>query len=250
MNQRLRVGGYLWKIASFLAPLAIGILNYLHPILIRFLRKARNLKPVHIHTGLYDKEDLLELLNSQNKQIDNRIPEEDIKIAFGSLTFGDKTVGSVMTPRRELKLVAASDAIGPLLMDELHASGFSRFPVVSAPTKAANPEIIGTLYLRDLIGHEDKGKVRDIMKPKAYFINEVQTLRQALEAFLKTQHHLLIVVNNFEEITGVVSLEDVVEQIIGDEIVDEFDRYDDLRTVAGLDAKKEHAQHSSAEVVK
>jgi CBS domain containing-hemolysin-like protein len=249
MNQRLSVDGFLWKIASVLAVPTVSVLGFLQPVFSRLMRKARALKPVHVHTGLYDKEDLLELLNNQNSQIDNRVPEEDLKIAFGALTFGSKTVASVMTPRREIKLVAATDSVGPLLMDELYESGFSRFPVVSAPTKAANPEIIGTLYLRDLIHHEGSGKVKDLMKKKVYYINEAQTLRQAFDAFLKTQHHLLVVVNNFEEITGVITLEDVIEQIISEKIVGEFDHYEDMRTVAGMDAKTEHSKHSSSEVV-
>jgi CBS domain containing-hemolysin-like protein len=242
---RVRDDKFLWKVASILAVPTVSILHFLQPVFSRILRKARNLRPVHVHTGLYDKEDLLELLNNQNNQIDNRVPEEDLKIAFGALTFGNKTVASTMTPRREIKLVAATDSVGPLLMDELYESGFSRFPVVSAPTKAANPEIIGTLYLRDLIHHEGSGKVKDVMKKKVYYINEAQTLRQAFDAFLKTQHHLLVVVNNFEEITGVITLEDVIEQIISEKIVGEFDHYEDMRTVAGMDAKTEHDKHTA-----
>jgi CBS domain containing-hemolysin-like protein len=249
MNQRLRMDGILWTIASYLAPVFISLLNFLQPVLSKLTRNIKNLKTINVHTGLYDKEDLLDLINKQNHQLDNRIAEEDLKVAYGALTFGDLTVDKVMTPRRKLKLVAASDAIGPLLMDELHASGFSRFPVTSAPTKSANPEIIGTLYLHDLVGHSDKGKVRDVMKSKVYFINETQNLRQALDAFLRTQHHLLVVVNNFEEITGVITLEDVLEQVIGSKIVDEFDKYEDLRAVASIEAIKEQGKHSVSEVV-
>lgn len=242
-NTPLNTDGFLWKIAAFASVPTLKLVSLLQPVLVRFSKLLHNLQPVHVHTGLYDKEDLLDLINTQNRQIDNRIPEEDLRIAFGALSFGDKLVRDVMTPRREIKLVAATDAVGPLLMDDLHKSGFSRFPVVKAPTKEANPQIVGTLYFRDLLEHGDKGKVADVMKKGAYFINEAQSLRDALNAFLKTQHHLLIVVNNFEEIAGVISLEDVMEQIIGEKIVDEFDRYDDLRTVAGMEAKKEHQTH-------
>jgi Mg2+/Co2+ transporter CorC len=52
-----------------------------------------------------------------------------------------------------------------------------------------------------------------------------------------------MVVNNFEELVGVLSVEDVLEQIIGKQIVDEFDRYDDLRSVAAREAQKEHTHH-------
>ena len=87
------------------------------------------------------------------------------------------------------------------------------------------------------------------MKPDVYFINEEQDLRQALGVFLSSQSHLLIVVNSFEEFVGILSIEDVMEQILGQPIVDEFEQYDELRAVAGLDAKAPRTEHSSSEVV-
>ncbi|MBA3757333.1 CBS domain-containing protein [Candidatus Saccharibacteria bacterium] len=237
--------GWQWKAAAAAAPLAGSLLSALQPLLGRLSDWIESRRLVGHRSYVYEKQDLLELINSQNHRMDNRIPEAELKIAFNALTFGDKGVGSVMTPRRMIKLVAAGETIGPLLMDELHASGFSRFPVVAEPTKSANPKIVGMLYLHDLIGHTEKGRVRDVMKKKVSFINEAQNLRDALGAFLKTDHHLLVVVNNFEELVGVIAIEDVVEQILGEKIVDEFDRYDDMRAVAGLEAKQEHGRHSS-----
>jgi CBS domain containing-hemolysin-like protein len=131
-GRTLKPNGLLWKIAAFISVPTFKVLHFLHPLLSKLSKLISNLNPITIHTGLYDKEDLLELLNNQNNQIDNRISEQDLKIAFGAITFGDKLVRDVMTPRRQITFVAASDAIGPLLMDELHKSGFSRFPVVGA----------------------------------------------------------------------------------------------------------------------
>jgi CBS domain containing-hemolysin-like protein len=245
----LKTDGIFWKLAAIISVPTLKIISFLHPLLVRLAKFIAKLQPIHVHTGLYDKDDLLDLINTQNHQIDNRIKEEDLKIAFGALTFGDKLLRDFMTPRREIKFAVATDAIGPLLMDELHTSGFSRFPVLEAPTKEANPKIVGTLYLKDLLEHTDKGRVQDVMRRGAYFINEAQNLREALNAFLKSQRHLLVVVNNFEELSGVISLEDVMEQILGTKIVDEFDRHEDLRAVASMEAQKEHSQHSHAEVI-
>jgi CBS domain containing-hemolysin-like protein len=244
-DRPLDTEGFFWKLAGLISTPTLKIVGFLHPVLVRFTKLFSKLRPIRVHTGLYDKDDLLDLINTQNRQLDNRVPDEDLKIAFGSLTFGDKLVRDVMIPRHEIKFVAATDTVGPLLMDELHASGFSRFPVVEAPTKEANPKVIGTLYLKDLLDHSGKGRVKDVMRKGANFINESQTLREALNAFLKTQHHLLVVVNNFEEIAGIISLEDVMEQILGQKIMDEFDRYEDLRAVAEHDAKKEHNHHTA-----
>ncbi len=249
MQKPLDTGGTLWKLAGFVAKIVLAIVDFLHPVLLKISGLLKKLMPVHFHTGLYDKEDLLELLNAQNHQVDNRINELDLEIAFNALQFGDKKVREIMTPRRAIKLVAASDSVGPLLMDDLHKSGFSRFPVVKAPTKEANPEIIGTLYLKDLLEHGEKGKVKDVMQAKAYYINEDQNLRQALEEFLKTHHHLLIVNNDFQEISGVISLEDVVEQILGKQIIDESNQPEDVRAEAAEEAEEEQGLQSEPKVV-
>lgn len=241
----LRIGGWQWKIAAVLAKPTARLVSFLLPLLGRAGNWLESKRIFSSHSGVYEKEDLVELLKKQKGQMDNRISESELKIARGGLTFADKTVGSIMTPRRVIKMVAASDTIGPHLMDELHASGFSRFPVAKEPSKSTNSDIIGLLYLRDLLNHEQKGRVADVMKKKVYFINEAQNLKQALAAFLTTEHHLLVVVNNFEEIVGVLSLEDVLEQILGERIVDEFDRYDDMREVAGLEAEKDKPHHTT-----
>jgi CBS domain containing-hemolysin-like protein len=229
--------GFAGRIAVRIAPVYSKLLSFIGPL----LRPVAQFLPadISLHTGLYEKRDLLELLGSQNKQIDNRIPESDLKIAYNSLTFGDKTVGKVMTPRRSVKMVGTNDTVGPLLMDDLHKSGFSRFPVVKDSIKVASPQIVGTLYLNNLVGYEGNGKVKDLARKEVYFINEDSTLHLALSAFLKTHHHLLIVVNSFEEMVGVITLEDVLEQILGKQIIDEFDNYESLRAVAAIAAQQE-----------
>lgn len=236
--------GWAGSLAAFFAPFDAKTLSIIRPFLAPIARWLPPGRRVHLHTGLYERNDLLELLKKQNKQLDNRIPEPDLRIAFNAMEFGDKTVRSIMTPRRKVKLVNASEPIGPILVDELHKTGFSRFPVVKDSDKSASPEIVGTLYLSDLIGYDGSGKIKDLAKKNVYFINEDSSLRQALSAFLKTHHHLLIVVNSFEEMAGVLSIEDVLERIIGKQIADEFDSYESLRAVAAIDAKKDQAEHS------
>lgn len=228
-------GGWLWRISSFVAPVILPVVNFLQPL---FGRAPGHLGRPTAHSGVYEKEDLLELLHHQSGQIDNRIPEIQLKAARGALSFGDKTVLSIMTPRKKVVWVNGADSIGPKLMDDLHKTGFIRFPVIAGGSKPTNPEVIGSLYLTDLLKHLEKsGKVQDIMKKDAHFINESDSLLQALDGFLKAGQHLLIVVNNFEEVVGALTLDDVLSQILGQKISDEFDRYDDLRSVAGHEPK-------------
>src|SRR3990167_8528946 len=137
-----------------------------------------------------------------------------------------------MTPRRAARIVSVKDSIGPVLMGELHDSGFSRFPVY----QDKEDHIVGTLYIHDLVAVKTGGEVRNFMDKKVYYVHDQQTLNHVLQAFLKTKHHLFIVVNNFEDFVGVITIEDVLEQILGQPIIDEFDKYDDLREVAKLEA--------------
>ncbi len=228
----------LW-LAARLAPVFSWLLHYLHPVIDWVARLVNRYHPITIHTGLYDKQDLLELLNSQNVQTDNRIEQYELELAFHALTFGDKQVGDYLTPRRIVKVVSVDDSIGPIMMSELHDSGFSRFPVY----EGRKDNIVGTLFLRDLIKTQSTGKVKDIMRPEVAYVHEDQNLHDALTAILKTRHHILIVVNSFEEFVGVISIEDILEQVIGRTIQDEFDQYDDLRAVATRAAKQEHKDH-------
>ena len=140
-----------------------------------------------------------------------------------------------------VELVAQTDEIGPVLMGELHDSGHSRFPVVA---DMKHTTFVGTLYLRDLVMESKARVVKDIMSPHVRYIHEEESLDHALRAFLKHRHHLFVVVNNFEEFVGVISIEDVLEEIIGKEIVDEFDEHEDLRKVASSLAQAEKKDRS------
>lgn len=237
--------GWGGGLAALFAPFDALILSILNPVLSP-LAKLLPGRYGSAHTGLYEKRDMLEFIKQQHEQPGNRMLESDLLIAFNAMQFGDKQVGKVMTPRRLVKLVKADELAGPVLTDELHKTGFSRFPVVADSPKAASPKIIGTLYLSQLIGYDGNAKVKELADKNVYFINEDSSLRQALNAFLKTHHHLLIVVNSFEEMVGVLSLEDVLEQVLGKQIVDEFDNYENLRAVAAQDAKQEHTKPKDA----
>ncbi len=226
-------------LAHIFTPGITWLLRHLYPLLRRVAVIVKKHHPIAVHTGMYQKEDLIGLIDQQRVQADNRISEEEVRIARHALTFSDKLVRDVMIPRRVVKTVNEADSVGPVLMGELHDSGHSRFPVYRS-----KPEnIIGTLYLHDLVGAKSIGKVKDIMSPKVYYVNEEKPLQHALQAFLKTKHHLFIVVNNFEEYVGIITIEDVLEQIIGKPILDEFDRYEDMRAVAKLEARQDQKTH-------
>ncbi len=242
----VRPHSWLWSVSGFIAQIVLPLINFVQPV---FGRIANQLSQPSLHTGVYEKEDLLQLLTRQKTQIDNRISETELKAARGALKFGDKLVSSIMIPRKAVTWVSGDETIGPKVMDDLHKTSHIRFPVIDSKSKPANPEVVGTLYLRDLLRNLQKpGKISDIMKKDAHFINESDNLLQALDGFLKAGQHLLIVVNNFEEVAGVLTLEDVLGEVLGQKIADEFDDYNDRRAVAGHEAEKTHSEHTEAKV--
>jgi CBS domain containing-hemolysin-like protein len=235
----------MW-ISARMSPLFSWVLNGLQPVTVYALHLVKKLKLVSVHTGLYEKSDLLTLLERQKKQPDNRIEPNDMELLLHVLTFGERCVRDIVVPRRVVKQVAADDTIGPILMDELHVSGHSSYPVYDGN----NPEnIVGIVHVRDIIDAKHGEPVRDIMRHQLTYVHEDFTLHQALQAFLKTRQHLALVVDAFEEYMGIITVEDVLEQIIGKPITDEFDQYENLRAVAKAAARHDHAKHISKPMV-
>ncbi|HIA92169.1 TPA: DUF21 domain-containing protein [Candidatus Saccharibacteria bacterium] len=176
----------------------------------------------------YSKDELVRILEEHSISDESDIAEDELKIVDSALSFGDKKIEDVMTPRSMVIAVGSKEKTTIKLMNELHESGHSRFPVFNDDLD----HIIGTLYLRDLVAQKEPKKVADVMTDTVIYVNEKDKLAHVLNAFYKTQHHLFIVVNEFSETVGVISIEDIIEQVLGQKIVDEFDRYEDIREVA------------------
>ena len=207
----------------------------------QFLKAAHTLRPVlqlladsralggAAEPTFYSKDEL-----AAEVERDTQVLDRDEKLLIRqALRYHDMLVRDVMIPRSVLTTVGEDDTVGPLLLDRLHKSGHSRFPVA----KDDLDHVVGVLYMHELVPLDPKArKVSDVMSRKVFYVHQDKTLDHVLQAFLRTKHHLFMVVNEFEEVMGVVSIEDVLETIIGRKIVDEFDQYEDLRAVARLAA--------------
>lgn len=230
------------KVAAATAPFFARITERFDPLFSRVGRIFSRFQPVSVHTGLYSKADLQQLFDRLKRQKDSSISPVDIDLVSHALSFGDKLVSEVMTPKRVVSAVQANDTVAPILVSELHKTGHSRFPVY----KGKDEEVIGVLYLHDITAHMDSRPVHERMRTQVRYVHEEYSLRQTLQAFLKTKQHLFVVVNEFEEYVGIITIEDILEQVIGKPIVDEFDEYEDLRAVAASAARKEHIAHENS----
>lgn len=184
---------------------------------------------------LHSREELAELIE-RSKTI---IGENERLLLASALEFPDKTVESIMTPRSVIDFIKQSEFLGPLVLDELHALGHSRLPVIADDLD----HVVGVLHLRDMLSLDVKhsSTAEKAMEKKVFYIRHDDTLEHALAAFLKTRHHLFIVINENRETVGLLTLEDVMETVIGRRIVDEDDVHADLRAVASRESKHNNA---------
>lgn len=165
------------------------------------------------------------------------LSKEEQKHILNGLKFDQRQVREIMTPRGMIDSVSKKEILGPLVLDDLHKTGHSRFPVIDHDID----HVVGVLHIQNLLVI-DSGKkstsVEKAMEARVFYIHEDQTLAHALAAFIRTRHHLFIVINEFRETVGVLSLEDVMEALLGHKIVDEFDTHEDLRLVAARNPRK------------
>jgi putative hemolysin len=134
--------------------------------------------------------------------------------------FSDRSVRHIMTPRHDVEMLEADASLGDVL-DELLESGYSRFPVY----EETPDQIVGTVHVRDLLmlyrRVGEAAQVRDAINQPLY-VPENSRASALLATFRKSRRHMALVVGELGGIEGVVTLEDVLEEIVG-EIDDEFD---------------------------
>lgn len=210
-----------------------------HPMLGKVLR---NISLELNDPTLSSREELEHLVESSG----HILSADEKRLIVNGLHFSEKTVESIMTPRGVVDTIAKGEIIGPLVLDDLHKTGHSRFPVIDGDID----HVIGVLHIRELLtlGNKASQTAGEAMEKRVYYINQEQTLGHALAAFLKTRHHLFVVVNGYRETAGIITLEDVVEALLGRKIVDEFDLHDDLRTVAAREAKSNNSSPHGSDV--
>ncbi|XP_043090911.1 metal transporter CNNM2 isoform X1 [Puntigrus tetrazona] len=186
---------------------------------------------------VYNREKLLEMLRVTDPY--NDLVKEELNIIQGALELRTKTVEDVMTPLRDCFMIAGDATLDFNTMSEIMESGYTRIPVFEGDRS----NIVDLLFVKDLafVDPDDCTPLKTITKfyshPLHFVFNDTK-LDAMLEEFKKGKSHLAIVqrVNNegegdpFYEVLGIVTLEDVIEEIIKSEILDETDLYTDNKT--------------------
>jgi CBS domain containing-hemolysin-like protein len=158
------------------------------------------------------------------------VNEEESEMIRSIFSLRSTVVREIMLPRTDMACVSVEATVRQLL-DTIIGCGHSRIPVY----ENSIDNVIGLLYAKDLLKYwgepEDRVRVRDLMRPP-YFIPETINLEQLLQEFKRKRVHLAIVIDEYGGTSGLITIEDLLEQIVGD-IQDEYDSEDVLFTVNG-----------------
>jgi CBS domain containing-hemolysin-like protein len=179
-----------------------------------------------IHQGPFVTEEELRLLVTVGEE-EGVLEEEETEMINSIFEFADTTVREVMVPRIDMVTLESTATVDEAV-DVALQGGFSRIPVYEADVGI--DEIIGVLYTKDMLRQLREGHntlpIRDLVR-SAYFVPETKKLDDLLREIRQKRVHMVIVVDEYGSVAGLVTIEDLVEEIVGD-IRDEYDREENL----------------------
>ncbi|MBK9291567.1 MAG: gliding motility-associated protein GldE [Bacteroidetes bacterium] len=214
------------KIYANLRPLAVA--NFVARPLSAAVNLLKPLSGLLVHTtGIIDKRlaqrhnqlDMSELSAAIDITTDESTPPEERKMLKGIATFGEKDARSIMKSRMDITAVEVNTPSDELISLILK-SGYSRIPVY----EESLDQVLGILYIKDLLPHlgEQHFTWQQLIRP-AFFVPENKRINDLLQEFREKKIHMAIVVDEYGGTAGLLTLEDIIEEIVGD-ISDEFDK--------------------------
>jgi magnesium and cobalt transporter len=187
-----------------------------------------------------DRDQLVALLHSAYER--NLLDADALSMMEGVMQVSERQVREIMIPRAQMDVIDISqppEEFIPFVIETAH----SRFPVVEGD----KDNIIGILLAKDLLRYYagEEFNVRDMLRP-AIFVPEAKRLNVLLRDFRSNRNHIALVVDEYGGISGMVTIEDVLEQIVGD-IEDEYD-FDDEEDNIILDAVGHYRVKADTEI--
>lgn len=176
----------------------------------------------HSTTRLHTRHELGLLINDHLDEPKSELDEDEVEIIRGALQLSEKQVADIMTPIVDVFWIKQSETIDDKMIEKIKSAGYSRIPIFDASLK----NCFGVLLMKDLVDidfDEDPVDVQDVRLHKTKTIGSRTALDTMFRHFISAQTHLMPVTNN-NKLVGIVTIEDLIEEIIGHEIIDESDR--------------------------
>ena len=211
------------KTALFSSPFITGMEKMFGPF-VSFLVNSTSI--VNSRLAKHNRTNISMDELSHALELTSNSKDEDTEILEGIIKFGNIQVVDIMTSRMDMVVVDIKTNYKQLL-DIIIKSGYSRIPVYTS----SRDNIKGLLYSKDLLPHLDKPanfRWQSLVR-QAYFVPETKKIDDLLNEFQESKIHLAIVVDEYGGTSGLVSLEDILEEIVGD-ISDEYDNEEQLFT--------------------
>jgi magnesium and cobalt transporter len=164
-----------------------------------------------------DREQLVHLLRSAYSR--NLLDADALSMIEGALTVSEMQVRDIMVPRAQVDFIDINEPVEKFI-PQVISTAHSRFPVIDQN----RDDVIGILLAKDLLRHyagEEGLNVRELLRP-AVFVPEAKRLNVLLREFRASRNHMAVVIDEYGGVAGLVTIEDVLEQIVGD-IEDEYD---------------------------
>jgi len=164
-----------------------------------------------------DRAELTQLLRSAYSR--NLLDADALSIIEGALTVSEMAVRDIMIPRAQVDFIDINEPV-ETFVKQVMSTAHSRFPVIDQN----RDDVIGVLLAKDLLrfyAGEEEFNVREMLRP-AVFVPEAKRLNVLLREFRASRNHMAIVLDEYGGVAGLVTIEDVLEQIVGD-IEDEYD---------------------------
>lgn len=172
--------------------------------------------------SMYTKHEIMEIISEHEDSADSPIDEDEERIVHGALQFSHTTVREVMTPKEKVVMFEEQQRLTDDFFESVTTLGFSRYPVYSG----SRENIIGILFTKDLLTEDDDialNKTDDAFEKGFIVARPGEMLDIVLARMLKKHQHMCIVKNRNDNFMGVITLEDIIEEIIQQEITDEDD---------------------------
>jgi CBS domain containing-hemolysin-like protein len=233
------IGAIYWKKLAPISAHAIRLFIWItYPIILTTLAVTNKISKGKDDANTLTKEELLEsMLLSEDEGV---IDEKESDVIENILNLDNIKVGEVLTPRSVVFALDESMSIKEIIETKEDIFKFSRVPLY----RESIEEVVGIVMTKRIFKQalEDDNVSVGSIKKEIFAINENIPVSKALDLFIAKKDHMFLVMDNYDQTEGIVTLEDCVETILGVEIVDESDTTEDMRELAKTKMKLKRKQ--------
>ncbi len=180
---------------------------------------------------IYSKKELMKIVEEHESYKESDLDADEERIIKGALSYSNKTVEEIMTPRTVVFALNKETILDKTTLHRIKKEGFTRIPIY----EDSIDHVVGILYTKDLINLASSSSIKNVFKKESIIIiAEDLNLDELLNLFIKSKTHIAFVKNEYQGLEGVVTLEDVLEEILCVEIIDETDTVIDLQKKARI----------------